>query len=247
MPVFLKSVFLALMVIVSLAGDSLAAAAVLKGHVTSGEKVALPANAVAEISLLDVSLADAPSVVIAKTTLQPRKMPFTYRLRYDAAKLNPNMRYALQVRITVAGELIYITTEHIAVTGKERRVDARMSKVGDEANAGPALWNDWVVQSIRGVNQVGKGVSLTLSSDGSVSGNAGCNRINGTLSVSGDDGLSFGPMASTRKMCPPEVMQREQAFIAALGQTRKQRVKAADETLYLLDARGKTLAVLKRV
>lgn len=242
---FLKTVLLALMFAGAMAANASAATRVLKGNVTYSEEVKLPKSARAEISLVDVSLADAASVEIAKTVLEPGKLPFSYRLRYDAKKLKPNMRYALQVRITDGGQLLYTTTMHYAVTGAERRVNVAVSKLGEET--GPALWSDWQVQSISGLSKLAGSANLKLSSDGSVSGNGGCNAIRGALSVSGDDGLSFGPIASTRKMCPPELMELENAFVQALGKTQKRKIEASSETLHLLDANGKTLAILKRV
>ncbi len=59
--------------------------------------------------------------------------------------------------------------------------------------------------------------SLTLDpATKRASGSAGCNRFNGTYELSGNS-LRFGPLATTRMMCPPEIMAVEDAMLEALA------------------------------
>lgn len=241
---FPKFILAGLILVGAMLTGAIAQARSLEGRITSGQDAGLPKSSVIEVTLADVSLQDAAAVVIAKTTFRARSLPVDYKLRYNAGKLKPNMTHALQV--TAGGELIYISTEHIPVTGAERRIDVRVSKVGDQAEQGPALWNDWRADRIRGVPVLKAQSSLTLGSDGNVTGNAGCNRMNGTLSIQGDNGLSFGPMATTRKMCEPQAMDQEAKFLDVLAKTKKFRIDAKHGTLHLLSSKGKTLAVLSR-
>jgi heat shock protein HslJ len=64
------------------------------------------------------------------------------------------------------------------------------------------------------------GTSLTMAfaGDGKVSGSAGCNAYRATY-VQEAEMLTFGPAATTRKMCatPEGVMEQEQQFLKALG------------------------------
>ena len=65
---------------------ALAAPRTLTGTVTYRERIALPPGAVVEVSLLDVSLADAPSRTIARTRITARRqVPIPYRLRFNDA------------------------------------------------------------------------------------------------------------------------------------------------------------------
>ena len=57
--------------------------------------------------------------------------------------------------------------------------------------------------------------------DGTVWGEAGCNRFRGTYQEKGQS-LTIGPLATTRRACPPPIMAQEAAFIAALQSTRTQ-------------------------
>lgn len=59
---------------------------------------------------------------------------------------------------------------------------------------------------------------LTFGEDGTVEGNLGCNSFHGKAEVSGST-LTFGPLASTRKMCPGPEMELERALLAVLKGT----------------------------
>ena len=63
-----------------------------------------------------------------------------------------------------------------------------------------------------------------------VTGSGGVNRLTGHFALSGDE-LRFGTLATTRMAGPENAMQREAAFLAALGRV----------TSYALDGRRLTL------
>lgn len=77
--------------------------------------------------------------------------------------------------------------------------------------------------------------------DGSVNGNSGCNQFFGNLETN-DEGVSIGQMGSTSMACPPEIMDRETAFLQALQSTAN--FELGENTLQLLDADGKVLVEL---
>ena len=47
-------------------------------------------------------------------------------------------------------------------------------------------------------------------------GHGGCNAFFGSYHLHDANGLSIGPLAGTRKMCAPEVMKEEEAFMKGL-------------------------------
>ncbi len=61
--------------------------------------------------------------------------------------------------------------------------------------------------------------SIRFETEGRVVGAAGCNNFQGTYEVDGST-LTFGPMAITRKMCPPAQMDQEAAFLQAMERVR---------------------------
>lgn len=85
-------------------------------------------------------------------------------------------------------------------------------------------------------------VTIAFAPDGSVSGNSGCNRFNGSYTLSGE-GLSFGSMAVTRMACKGAGMQTEQRFLDLLtkitratpGDNAQLRLMAGDDQAMVLD------------
>ena len=71
-----------------------------------------------------------------------------------------------------------------------------------------------------------KELHMILRGDDQVGGYAGCNQFTGSVTVTGD-GLSFGPIASTRRMCA-QAMQQEDAFLQALENARRFAISGED-------------------
>jgi heat shock protein HslJ len=80
-------------------------------------------------------------------------------------------------------------------------------------------------------------------SSGRVSGSGGCNRLSGTFTRAGST-LKIGQLASTRMAClDPARGANEAQFISALQSTASYSL-AGPGRLALLDARGRTVALL---
>jgi len=108
-------------------------------------------------------------------------------------------------------------------------------------NAAPLPGTKWELVSLAGAAPV-KGTSLTLffGNDDKAGGDAGCNTYSGTYKVSGSS-LTFGAMMSTMMACDPAIMNQEQAYLKALGDTKS--YEATANQLTLKDGSGSTLAV----
>ncbi|MHC8390506.1 YbaY family lipoprotein [Pseudomonas sp. MDT2-39-1] len=88
----------------------------LDGGVFYLQRIALPPSATLSVSLQDVSLADAPAVVLDEQKGPVKgQVPLPFHLRYDPAQIKPGHRYSVSARIEVDGKLMFITTEHHAV------------------------------------------------------------------------------------------------------------------------------------
>ena len=101
----------------------------------------------------------------------------------------------------------------------------------------------WVPLEIDGVVvPEGAGLSLELAPDGAVKGTTGCNRFAGTADL--DAGvIQLGGLAVTEMAClEPERMQRETAWLKALGEVRQ--FVAAPEGLWLMREDGSVAACL---
>ncbi len=82
----------------------------ITGTVTYQDRSALPPDAIVEVELADVSIADAPATVLATQTItvgDVQQAPFPFKLAYDPAAVNPASRYVVSARITIDGQLRY--------------------------------------------------------------------------------------------------------------------------------------------
>src|SRR5437868_813870 len=71
---------------------------IVSGTVTYRERVALPPDAIAEVSLIDATASDATSPPVASTTVQSqgKQVPLPFSLRYDAGKIDKTHLYTIR-------------------------------------------------------------------------------------------------------------------------------------------------------
>lgn len=97
-------------------GEVPAARATLTGTASYRQRIALPDDAVLNVKISDVSLADAPSVTIAETEINTagRQVPIAFSLDYDPTKIIARRIYAVSARITdSSGKLLWITDTRV--------------------------------------------------------------------------------------------------------------------------------------
>ena len=88
------------------------ATSVVSGTVAYRERIAMPENALLTVQLQDVSLADAPAVILAeqKITFAGKQVPLAFELNYDPAKIDPKHTYTVSARIVVNGDVKFLNT-----------------------------------------------------------------------------------------------------------------------------------------
>jgi uncharacterized lipoprotein YbaY len=71
----------------------------------------LPPDAVIEVKLQDVSLADAPAKTVAdqKITVGDRQVPVPFELKFDPAKIDPKHSYSVRATILIRGLEDFVT------------------------------------------------------------------------------------------------------------------------------------------
>ncbi len=217
----------------------------LTGTVTYRERIALPPDARVEVELLDVSRADAPALAIAETGFVPEtQVPIAFSLDYDSREIDARHSYALRARILRGDEVLFRTVQHHGVlTRGENSTEIMLERaaVPPETPAGR-----WLAEDIGGGGVADRVQTvLELGPDGTVSGSGGCNALSGRAELSGAE-LTFGPLAATRKLCPPAIMDQEGKFLAALAETRSWKMDPERGKLLLLDGTGRTVAVFSR-
>ncbi|MGH6961519.1 MAG: YbaY family lipoprotein, partial [Dongiaceae bacterium] len=94
-----------------------APAAGVTGTVTYRERIALPPSAIVDIRLEDVSLQDAPSVVIGAQQIEGDglQVPIPFEVGYDPAAIDPRHTYAVSARIMDGDRLLFINDTSYAV------------------------------------------------------------------------------------------------------------------------------------
>ncbi len=87
------------------------------GTVSYLSRIAMPPNALLEVTLVDVSRADAPAIILASQAVVfgGRQVPIPFELVYNPEQIDPRFSYAVQARITVDGQLQFINTSRVAV------------------------------------------------------------------------------------------------------------------------------------
>jgi len=110
--------------------------ATVTGSVFYRERMAMPPNAIVEVSLIDVSRADAKAVLLARLTIdEPGQVPVAFALSYDPSLIDERNTYQVQARILVDGRLAWIsTTAHLVITrGNPSKVDVLVQRVPSPA------------------------------------------------------------------------------------------------------------------
>lgn len=107
-------------------------APVITGTASYKARVTMPAAAVFEATLEDVSRADAPAVVIASVRMERLDPPpFRFRIPYDPAKIVPGHRYVVRARITLNEVLRFTTDTAYPVLGPDGNKHVKLQLTGD--------------------------------------------------------------------------------------------------------------------
>lgn len=87
------------------------------GSVTYRPRVALPANAIVKVQLLQIVEPQAPPNTIAQQEIQTngRQVPISFALTYNPEHISPNQSYEVIASILVNGQLRWINTTRYRV------------------------------------------------------------------------------------------------------------------------------------
>jgi putative lipoprotein len=234
-----------------------ALAQVINGTATYRERMAMPSGAVFEAVIEDVSRADAPATTFASTRIMsPGNPPIAFAIEYEPAKVLPDRRYVVRARILLGDQIMFVsdTAAPVLTRGSPTSVNILLRRVasaqsgsgaGAPSPAGKAALEGtyW-----RAIELAGKPVpalnekreaNLVFQSGGRLSASDGCNRLTGSYTLKGDDGVTFGQMAGTQMACL-DSGETERAFRAALKGASRWRIEG--DRLELFDAAGTRLA-----
>lgn len=131
------------------------------------------------------------------------------------------------------------------ITGRQSLLALGLA-ISFSIGAGPVIAEDvpvdlvgkWRVETIAGqAADPDVKTWLEFENAGTVGGSGGCNSLFGPLRLEGD-GLRIGPLAVTRKACPPKVMGQERDFLKAVPTVRHYSLKFENQVLILMNGSG---------
>lgn len=222
------------------------------GSITYRERIALPADAVVQVALLDVSRMDVAATVIAERTLVAEgQVPIDFELAYDPQLIDARLVYAVRATIKRGDNYLFVTDTHYPVLtrGHGETVDLVLVRSGGGA-AGVAdaelTSTRWLLRTLNGeAVEIGEGQRAPFlqfeSRDGekTAHGYAGCNSFNGDYLVAGAT-LSFDKMIMTLRACPE--MTLEDRYLEALERTSHYLIES---TWLILSGPGGELATFE--
>ena len=242
--------FFAAAALLAMAGAALAEAGVIRGRATTQAPIELKPGTVLEVELLDVSRADAPGEKRGSVSVPVKRLgPIPFVLSYDPAAIAGEGRYAVSARLVQEGRITMqsdsatpVLTGGAGNTAEIALVPLAEPQAAAETSPAAALIGTWKLGASGEGVVAGVESTLILTEAGEALGSGGCNNFRASYSLDGGT-FRFGPIAATRRACPPPQMQQETAFFAALDATRAARVE--DGALILLDTAGATLLRLE--
>ncbi|HMG03034.1 MAG TPA: YbaY family lipoprotein [Edaphobacter sp.] len=222
----------------------------IEGTATYRERMALPPDAVFEVTLEDVSRMDAPALTLGQSrTEQPGNPPFHFTIQYDPSQIQPNHIYAVRASVTEGDRLLFTTDQRYQVLTQGHGSEIGMMMLrrvagtaGQAAASTPLRETYWKLiqigdRAVTAADQQQEANLVFHTEGGRVTGSGGCNRLTGGYTATGDS-LRFGGVASTRMACM-HGMETETNFLAALERVRSWKI--ASRQLELLDEEGKML------
>jgi uncharacterized lipoprotein YbaY len=113
------------------------AAGSITGTVSYLERIALPPNAVMQVRLEDVSLADAPAKTIAEQSIPfgDRQVPVPFELKFDPTKIDDRHTYVVTARILVDDQLRFLSDKAYPVLTRDNPSRVEMILKAAQANA----------------------------------------------------------------------------------------------------------------
>ena len=93
-----------------LASPAFAQTATVAGTATYRERIAMTETVVLEVTLEDVSRADAEAVIVSRVRVpNPGQPPFKFELAYEPGRIDARRRYAVRARLTDGDRLLFTT------------------------------------------------------------------------------------------------------------------------------------------
>ncbi len=221
-----------------------AGASTLTGIISYRERVALPPDAIAEISLIDATIQDVAATVVARTTVKSegRQVPLPFALRYDPGRIDRKHLYTVRAVIRSGGAPLWTTdiARAVITQGNPTDVAIMLTRVDPDAGTltgratsqGGLAGSSWVLEELNGDRPIADvRVTLDFSAPGRATGNGSCNRYFATVDIAGES-IRFGAVGATRMACATTISLQEVKYFGALESASRFEVEGNTLTIY---------------
>jgi len=216
------------------------------GTVGYRERIALAPGAVMDVSLLDVSRADASAIVISAQRFAMQGVPTAFELTYDSTLIDPRHSYTVLAKILVQERVVYRSTSAYPVLtrGAPSQVDIMVERAA-QAPTVSLEGSRWVITAIGDTPiSVERPPQIEFPGEGRVSVFGGCNRFGGNVTLS-ESAIAFpDAMAGTMMACPEAIAVMERQVLDTLQDVTHFALVGDDLTLK--DAAGTSVMHLSR-
>ncbi len=248
-----KWAFCSLVLLLGLATPALAAKLTVSGEVTYRERMAMPANAVLRVMLIDVDDPQGPPKVEGQAPIATAgQVPLDFALNFEDTVVAVGNSYGMVAEIVADGKLYFsspapVPVDPFAAAGP---VSILVSFVGQQAPPAPpaagaeVLGVVWRATAIAGQPVAARiKSSLSIAADLRAGGRGGCNSWFAQAELDAS-ALRFSTVATTRVSCTDAANAQETAYFAALAATRFWRIDGGQ--LFLTDASGADLVAMAK-
>jgi len=214
-------------------------AAIVKGTVAYRERMALPADAVVEVWMTDVT----PGIIttmqlLGQTTVhaEGKQVPIPFELPYDPAQIVPDHTYGIRAAIQAGGQTLFASPAPTSVItqGNPTQVELWVEhSTSEPASGAQALTNtSWRLTDLGGTPPLQeREATLEFPEPGKVTGYGSCNRFAGPAEIDGDK-LQIGRIAATRMACDEPITVLEAKYLQALQDAERFAIEGAELVVY---------------
>lgn len=229
---------------------------VIHGNLSYYQRIALPANSIATITLSDISIADRSAPVITSETIEllDKQVPIPFKLMVNMSELKVGMFYSVRGQITdPAGQLIWSTDTSYLIDPSKQENDLGLLKLVavnrihhvDKGLRFSLQNKEWLVENIAGGGVVDNShTTLFFGKKRRISGHAGCNNYTGFYALKSKS-LVIKNLVVTQRACVPALADQEEKFIALLESIVSFSINNTN-TLILKTKHGERLVASKK-
>ncbi|HLH01969.1 MAG TPA: META domain-containing protein [Bryobacteraceae bacterium] len=152
----------------------------------------------------------------------------TLEIAFDNAKLEPLNNQHVRATGT-------LSHRQSVETGARPVLEVTSIRKAPASRSASLVGTEWVLEDLGAAGVIDHAeATLSFPEQGRVAGKASCNRFTGTAAIEGNI-IKFGPLATTRMMCPEALMNQETKYLKALESAERFERQGSTLLLYSKD------------